>query len=70
MFSFVGDNVLDPFVGTGSTMLSAAATGRNSIGIEIDPGYLEYAYRRLQKQGVMIDTPRSVKKYQRTLSRE
>jgi len=68
MFSFVGDTVLDPFVGTGSTMLSAAATGRNSIGIEIDPDYLEYAYQRLRKQGIVIDTPQSVKKYQQTLT--
>jgi DNA modification methylase len=67
MFSFVGDTVLDPFVGTGTTMISAAATGRNSIGIEIDPDYLEYAYQRLRKQGIMIDTPQFVKKFQRTL---
>jgi DNA modification methylase len=68
MFSFVGDTVLDPFAGTGSTIISAAATGRNSIGIEIDPGYLEFAYRRLRKQGIMIETPQSVKQYQRTLT--
>lgn len=68
MFSFVGDTVLDPFAGTGSTSISAAATGRNSIGIEIDPGYLEFAYLRLRKQGIMIETPQSVKQYQRTLT--
>lgn len=67
MFSFVGDTVLDPFVGTGTTILSAAATARNSIGIEVDPGYLEQAYRRLHKQGVSLDLPESVKHYQRTL---
>lgn len=37
MFSFVGDTVLDPFMGTASTNLAAAQSGRNSIGIEIDP---------------------------------
>ena len=38
MFSFVGDTVLDPFLGTGTTTLAAAQTGRNSIGFEIEPG--------------------------------
>ncbi|MEK6573688.1 MAG: site-specific DNA-methyltransferase, partial [Chloroflexota bacterium] len=40
MFSFAGDTVLDPFLGTGSTTVAAMKAGRNSIGIEIDPKYL------------------------------
>ena len=47
MFSFAGDTVLDPFLGTGTTALAAARWGRNSIGVEIDPHYLEMASRRL-----------------------
>ncbi len=47
MFSFAGDTVLDPFMGTGTTNLAAAAWGRNSIGIEIDPQYYEMACTRL-----------------------
>jgi DNA modification methylase len=47
MFSFVGDTVLDPFLGTGTTM-AAILHGRNSIGYEIDPEYLDYAKRRIQ----------------------
>jgi len=47
MFSFVGDTVLDPFVGTGTTMLAAMRCGRHSIGYEIDGAYLNYAQRRL-----------------------
>ncbi len=43
MFSFAGDTVLDPFLGTGSTSVAAIAAGRNSIGVEIDPTYLELA---------------------------
>jgi DNA modification methylase len=39
MFSFVGDVVLDPFSGTGTTSIASIATGRNSIGYEIDPHY-------------------------------
>ncbi len=47
MFSFVGDTVLDPFLGTGTTSLAAAQCGRNSIGVEVDTKYLTYARTRL-----------------------
>jgi len=47
MFSFVGDTVLDPFMGTGTTNLAAARLGRSSVGVEIDPHYFEMARRRL-----------------------
>jgi site-specific DNA-methyltransferase (adenine-specific) len=50
MFSFVDDNVLDPFCGTGTTMIAAMKTGRNSIGIEIDPHYIALAERRLLQE--------------------
>jgi len=50
MFSFVGDTVLDPFSGTGTTMLAAIKAGRNSIGVEIDPHYCEMSMRRLQQE--------------------
>lgn len=46
MFSFVGDTVLDPFLGTGTTSLAAALSGRSSIGVEVDPEYLETARTR------------------------
>ena len=48
MFSFVGDTVLDPFAGLGTTMLAAARCGRNSIGVEIEPTYVGKARRRLE----------------------
>jgi modification methylase len=50
MFSFVGDTVLDPFVGTGTTMVAAARAGRNSVGVEIDPEYYQLARDRLNKE--------------------
>jgi modification methylase len=37
MFSIKGDTILDPFLGIGTTMYAAMATGRNSVGYEIDP---------------------------------
>ncbi len=50
MFSFAGDRVLDPFLGSGTTSLAASRCGRDSIGIEIDPDYLELARRRMRKE--------------------
>lgn len=50
MFSFVGDTVLDPFVGTGTTMVASMKACRNSIGVDIDPDYVEMARLRLQKE--------------------
>lgn len=47
MFSFVGDTVLDPFMGTGTTNVAAAKWGRNSIGSEVDPSYYALAEKRL-----------------------
>ena len=47
MFSFVGDTVFDPFMGTATTNTAASKWGRNSIGIEIDEHYFQFARRRL-----------------------
>ena len=49
MFSFVGDTVLDPFMGTGTTTVAAAKWGRNSIGVELDPHYFELTEKRIYK---------------------
>jgi DNA modification methylase len=46
-FSRPGDLVLDPFAGSGSTLVAAALSGRNSIGIELETKYVEHARRRL-----------------------
>lgn len=58
MFSFVEDTVLDPFCGTGTTMLAAMNHGRNSIGVEIDPAYSRMAARRLEgeKHSLLAET--------------
>lgn len=47
MFSFVGDTVLDPFGGTGTTTLAASRVGRNSISVELDPEYFKLLQNRL-----------------------
>ncbi len=50
MFSFVGDTVLDPFAGTGTTMLAAIQWNRNSIGYEIDAKYCALAAKRIETE--------------------
>jgi len=50
MFSFTGDTVLDPFCGSGTTMVAALKNGRNSIGVEIDREYCRMAARRLKAE--------------------
>jgi len=47
MFSFVGDTVLDPFMGTATTNLAGARWGRNTVGVETDPEYFSMAKARL-----------------------
>lgn len=48
MFSFVGDTVLDPFMGTGTTNLAAGRWGRHSIGYEVEPSYFGMTRERLR----------------------
>lgn len=50
MFSFTGDTVLDPFCGSGTTMVAALRAGRNSIGVDIDPDYCRMAARQLKAE--------------------
>ncbi len=47
MFSFVGDTVMDPFLGSGTTTMAAAKWGRNSIGLEVDSHYFDMAVKRI-----------------------
>lgn len=49
MFSFAGDTVLDPFMGTGTANVAAAKWGRDSVGFEIEPGYFDMARQRLEE---------------------
>ncbi|HEX3782792.1 MAG TPA: site-specific DNA-methyltransferase [Pseudonocardiaceae bacterium] len=51
-----GDLVLDPFIGSGTTALSAGLLHRRFVGIELNPDYLEMARNRLTGSG-FIETP-------------
>ncbi len=56
LFSFVGDTVLDPFMGSGSTIIAALANNRKAIGIDIDSGYCKLALERIEQElGSLFD---------------
>lgn len=55
MFSFVGETVLDPFLGSGTTALAARNTGRDSIGYEINADALPVMRRKLGMEGLMLE---------------
>jgi DNA modification methylase len=56
MFSFVGDTVVDPFAGTGTTSLAALELARNSISVDIDPGYVTAMETRLGKSDLVTSS--------------
>ena len=47
MYSLRGDVVLDPFLGIGTTLMAAAVTGRNAVGMDLDPACCQVAHRSL-----------------------
>jgi DNA modification methylase len=47
LYTFTGDIVLDPFMGSGSTAIAALKSGRKYVGYEIDPAYLQRAEERI-----------------------
>jgi site-specific DNA-methyltransferase (adenine-specific) len=56
LFSFMGDTVLDPFLGSGTTMIEALTHKRNAIGIELDPAYKTLAQTRIKAEvGELFD---------------
>jgi DNA modification methylase len=49
-----GDTILDPFMGSGTTGVACVQTGRNFIGIEIEPKYFEIAKKRIEQAQLQI----------------
>jgi site-specific DNA-methyltransferase (adenine-specific) len=56
-FTRLGDTVLDPFMGSGTTGVACVQTGRDFIGIEIDPGYFAIAERRIKEAQAQMTIP-------------
>lgn len=52
LFSFIGDVVLDPFLGSGTTLIACLEAERKGIGIEIDEKYCGLAVKRLKQYGI------------------
>lgn len=48
-FTAPGDTILDPFMGSGTTLVAAMLTGRKAVGIEVNPEYFEIAEQRVRK---------------------
>ena len=50
LYTFTGDLVLDPFLGSGTTVVAARRTGRVGLGYDLDPAYVELARARLAEE--------------------
>lgn len=59
-YSNEGDTILDPFMGSGTTGVACVQTGRNFIGIEIDPMYFAIAQRRIAEAQQQLALPLEV----------
>jgi len=67
MFSFIGDTILDPFLGSGTTSVAALKLLRNSIGYEINEGYLDTIKNRLAKNIGIFEKDHKVKFFKQEL---
>jgi len=59
MFSFVGDTVLDPFAGTGTTLWAAHRWGRRAVGVEWDPEVYAELKETARARGLAPDRERT-----------
>ena len=53
-FTKPGETVLDPMAGTGSTLIAALRSGRNSYGIELNPKYAEIAEKIISEERAVL----------------
>jgi len=51
LYTYRGDVVLDPFVGSGTTAVAALRAGRHYLGYDTDPSYIQLAERRVESEG-------------------
>jgi site-specific DNA-methyltransferase (adenine-specific) len=60
LYTFVGDVVLDPFMGSGSTLVAAVRNGRRGVGYDNDPSYVLTARNRVHQAGARVAPAGSV----------
>lgn len=60
-FTSHGQLILDPYMGSGTTLIAAIRTGRRAIGIEIDPRYFRIAVERVQRELDQFTLPIEIK---------
>jgi len=60
LFTHEGELVLDPFVGSGTTLVAAADLNRNAIGFDLQESYIKLCERRLTEQKVLFNNSRQV----------
>lgn len=57
LYTYRNDLVIDPFMGSGSTLVAASRTGRRYLGYDLDPAYLEIARERVAAEGAPLPPP-------------
>ena len=57
LYTFAGDTVLDPFMGSGQVALAALQTKRRFVGYEVNPEYVQLAERRIQEKLASSEKP-------------
>lgn len=57
LYTYEGDLVLDPFLGSGSTLVAAVRSGRRGVGFDLDPAYVEVARQRVAAERAALGDP-------------
>jgi site-specific DNA-methyltransferase (adenine-specific) len=56
LFSYVGDTILDPFLGSGTTLVATYQNNRKGVGVEFDKKYCKISLERLKKEAGLTQT--------------
>jgi len=62
LYTYADDLVVDPFMGSGSTLVAAAKVGRRYVGYDLDPAYVDIARARVQATQIKSEEPASARK--------